>query len=345
MKKVISRLAIVAVGLLALAPSSQAAEYTLRLAHMWPAQAAMGKIWPVWGESIEKASHGRIKVEIYPSQTLAKGAKTYGAVVSGIADIGVAVQGYTANRFPLSQVVELPGVSGSGVQGSCIAQTLLQEGDIASEYADVHPLLVFTHGPGMIHTKGKAVRTPEDLNGLRIRRPTALIADTLTALGGQPVGMPAPEIYQAMSRGVIDGATLPWEATKSFRLNELADQHTEINLYTLIFVVAMNKTVYEGMPADLRKVIDAHSDMEWATRVGRVMDEQDKTGRAQAVAQNHSIITIEGGVNNPAWKGVLDLATESYLANNGATVRGVYARIQSISPTCAGFSADSLADK
>jgi TRAP-type C4-dicarboxylate transport system substrate-binding protein len=322
------------VGLVGLGQRAQAAEVNLRFAHFWPAQAAMAKHWQSWAEAVEKDSNGRISVEMYPSQTLAKAPKTYDAVINGIADIGATVQGYTANRFPLTQVIELPGISQSGVHGSCIAQSLLDKGDIAEEYAETHPLFVFTHGPGVIHTKGKAVKTPADLKGLRIRRPTAVVAELLTGLGGQPVGMPAPHIYQSMSRGVINGATLPWEAMKSFRLNELADHHTDINLYTLSFVVTMNKRVYEGMPADLRRVIDKNSGLTWAIKSGQLMDEQDVAGLAQAKVQGHTIIAVEGGVNNPAWKGVLDRATEKYLAQSGASARNVYGRIQSLSKTC-----------
>lgn len=320
---------------LGLASAAQAAEVNLRFAHFWPPQAAIAQHWQSWADAVEKDSNGRIKVEMYPAQTLAKAPKIYDAVVTGMADIGATVQGYTANRFPLTQVIELPGLSESGRHGSCIAQNLMDQGDISAEYQETHPLFVFTHGPGTLHTKGKAVAIPEDFKGMRIRRPTAVVASLISGLGGQPVGMPAPEIYQSMSRGVIDGATLPWEATKSFRLNELADNHTDINLYTLSFLVTMNKQTYQAMPADLRLVIDKHSGLDWATRSGQLMDEQDKIGMAEARALKHNIISVEGGVNHPAWKPVLDKATEDYLTETGPLARNVYDRIRTLSQTCA----------
>jgi len=335
MKRITSVLIAATIGLFAPIQNAQAAaEFNLRFAHFWPPQAGMSQQFQAWGDAVEKDSNGRIKVEMYPSQTLAKAPKIYDAVVSSIADVGATVQGYTANRFPLSQVIELPGIAESGALGSCVFQTLLDQGDIADEYSETHPLFVFTHGPGMIHTKGTAVKTPEDLKGLRIRRPTAVVADLLTGLGSQPVGMPAPQIYQSMSRGVIDGATLPWEGVKSFRLNELADNHTDINLYTLAFVVTMNKGTYESMPADLRQVIDKNSGLAWAVKTGQLMDEQDKVGLAQAKELGHTITTIEGGVENPAWKGVLEQATENYLSQNGATARSIYEKIPALSKNC-----------
>ncbi|MEH6473762.1 MAG: hypothetical protein V7752_21280, partial [Halopseudomonas sp.] len=97
MKKITAVLALATVGLVGLGQNAWAAEVNLRFAHFWPAQAAMAKHWQSWADAVEKDSGGRISVEMYPSQTLAKAPKTYDAVVNGIADIGATVQGYTAN--------------------------------------------------------------------------------------------------------------------------------------------------------------------------------------------------------------------------------------------------------
>lgn len=323
----------------AFAPA-QAADATLRFAHFWPAVAGAHKdLFQTWADAIDKESAGRLKVEIYPAQTLAKAPAQYDAVKSRIADVTATVQGYTANRFPLTQVVELPGLVKSAKQGSCMIQTLYDEGLIAAEYGDTRPLFLFTHGPGHLHTTSKPILKPEDLAGLRIRRPTAVVANLLEAVNAQPVGMPAPESYQSMQRGVIDGVSLPWEGQLAFRLNELTKQHTEVGgLYTLSFVVTMNKDVYDGLPADLKKVIDDNSGMAWADKAGAVFDDLDDKGRTAAVAAGHTIHQIEGGPENPDWKPVLEQATETYLKDlegQGLPARKVYARAVELSKTCA----------
>lgn len=319
---------------------AQAADVTLRFAHFWPAVAGAHKqLFQVWADTVAKESNGRIAVEIYPSQTLAKAPAQYDAVKNRIADMTATVQGYSANRFPLTQVVELPGLVKSAAQGSCIIQSLYDEGLISGEYGDTRPLFLFTHGPGHLHTTGKPVLTPEDLAGLRIRRPTAVVANLLEAVNAQPVGMPAPESYQSMQRGVIDGVALPWEGQLAFRLNELTPKHTEVGgLYTLSFVVAMNNDVYAAMPDDLKKVIDGNSGMAWAKKAATVFDDMDTKGRAAAVEAGHDILTIEGGAENPAWKPVLDKATETYLADlesQGLPGRKVHARAVELSASCA----------
>lgn len=323
---------------IAMTSAAQAADVTLRFSHFWPAVSPIHKeVFQGWADAVQADSDGRIKVEIYPGGTLSRPPAQYDAVISRIADMTATVQGYTANRFPLTQVVELPGVVKTAEHGSCVIQSLYDEGLIADEYKDTRPLFLFTHGQGHLHLKGKAVHEPSDLAGLRIRRPTLVVGSLLEGLKAQPVGMPAPNSYESMQRGVIDGVSLPWEGVNSFRINELADNHTEIGLYSLSFVVTMNKSVYDRMPADLQQVIDKHSGLELSKQSGRIFDQVDELGRAEAVKLGHNMITIEGGAENPAWKPVLDATTEQYLQeleDKGMPARTVYKRALELSGQC-----------
>jgi TRAP-type C4-dicarboxylate transport system substrate-binding protein len=320
-----------------LAGAVQAADHNLRFAHFWPATSGMHKAFEAWGQALEDASDGRIEMEFYPSQTLAKAPQSYDAVKNRIADITATVLGYSANRFPLTQVVELPGLAKTAVQGSCVVQSLYDEGLISSEFGDTHPLYLFTHGPGHLHTRNKAIHKPEDLAGLKIRRPTTVVAELLEGLGAQPVGMPAPEAYPSLQRGVIDGVSFPWEGMKSFRLNEEAGHHTEIGLYSVSFIVTMNKGIYDGMPDDLKQIVDQHSGQAWSAQAGAAFDALDRQGREEAVAAAHEIITLEGGVENPDWKPVLEAATEKYLGDleeRGLPARNIYARATALNQSC-----------
>lgn len=318
---------------------ASAADVTLRFAHFWPPVAGTHKqLFQVWADTVQSESGGRIAVEVYPSATLAKPPAQYEAVKNGIADVTATVLGYTANRFPLSQVVEVPGLVRNAAHGSCILQSLYDEGLLAEEFADTRPLFLFTHGPGHIHTAEKLIEQPKDIAGLRIRRPTTVVGRMLETLGAQPVGMPAPESYQAMQHGVIDGVSLPWEGALVFRLNELARNHTEVGgLYTLAFVVTMNKQVYEGLPEDLRAVIDRNAGMAWSDKAAVVFDELDVKGRAAAVEAGHRIHTVEGGIENPAWKPVLEGVAQDYLAEldgKGLPGSATYARALALAESC-----------
>jgi len=339
MKKLMMKASLLLAVTMSIQLPTYAADYTLRFAHFFPAVSSQHKdIFQAWAEQVQKDSKGRIEVQMYPSSTLAKPPAQYDAVKNRIADVTATIQGYTANRFPLTQIVELPGISKNAPHGSCVIQGLYDEGLISNEYKKTKPLFLFTHGQGHIHTTNKSITKPSDLAGLRIRRPSAVVAKLLEGLGAQPVGMPAPSSYQSVQRGVIDGVSLPWDGQFVFRLNELTKKHTEIGgLYTLSFMVTMNKDVYQSMPEDLKQVIDDNSGLDWSLKAAKVFDALDIKGRAQAVEQGHEINEIEGGIENPAWKPVLVKATEDYLSEleaRGLPARKVYARAQELASSC-----------
>ncbi|WP_083632796.1 TRAP transporter substrate-binding protein DctP [Chromohalobacter japonicus] len=195
------------------------------------------QVFEAWVKAVEKDANGPFKVESYPSQTLSQADEIYDAVINGIADIGITAQDYINGCFPLSQIVELPGV----------LQTLYDDGEIAGEHDDTHVLFMFTTGPRYIHTRETDVQTPSDLEGLRMRRPTSVAGNILKNMGAEPVGMPAPEIYTSMQRGVLDGLSFPWKDMKTFRLNGLTQYHTQVPFYTLIFVATMSQSIYDSL--------------------------------------------------------------------------------------------------
>lgn len=303
-------------SLTAAAVSTAQAETTLRMSHFWPGASAINKqIFEAWAEQVEKDSNGELKVENYPSQTLSQADETYEAVTNGIADIGITAQGYTNGRFPLSQIVELPGVASSAPEGACVLQTLYDDGQIASEYDDTHVLFMFTTGPGYIHTRETDVQTPSDLEGLRMRRPTAVAGNILDNMGAEPVGMPAPEIYTSMQRGVLDGLSFPWEGMKTFRLNELAEYHTQVPFYTLIFVATMSQSTYDSLSPEQQEIIDENSGMKWADNAGEVFASIDAAGKKEAEEAGHTIRVIDNPLEDSAWQKPLKAGIDKYLGD------------------------------
>ncbi|MGM0784433.1 MAG: TRAP transporter substrate-binding protein [Pseudomonadota bacterium] len=330
---------LLAVSIAGLTAASAQAATTLRMAHFWPGASGINQdIFEAWAATLEEESGGELEVEMFPSGTLAKPDSIYEAAVNGIADIGATAQGYTAGRFPLSQIVELPGVATTATQGACVLQTLYDEGHLDEEYADTRPLFFFTTGPGGIHTIDTDVQEPSDLEGLRIRRPTAVAGEMLENMGANPVGMPAPDIYTAMQRGVIDGLSFPWEGLKGFRINELVEYHTEVPFYTLIFVATMNQRTYDGLSSEQQAVIDANSGMKWAGNAGEVFDRLDVEGKQEAKEAGHTIREIDNPLEHPDWQKPLQDGIDSYLAEleeRDLPGREVYEAALAASESCA----------
>ncbi|WP_019672834.1 TRAP transporter substrate-binding protein [Psychrobacter lutiphocae] len=313
---------------------------TLRFAHFWPASSATHTdIFEPWAKKIEAESDGRIRVEIFPSATLAKADMTYDAVAKGTVDIGSQLQGYSNGRFPLTQVAELPGLSNSATQMNCMLQTLYDAGDISSEYEDTHVLFMMGTGPGGFHTVDKPIKQPDDLKGLRFRRPSAIAGDIIEAAGGTPVGLPATDIYTSLQRGVLDGISLPWDATGSFKLIELTNAHTNIPFYSSAIVVTMNKDKYASLPEDLQQVIDSNSGKAMAEVAGKVFDAEDDRFMAEAQAKGDVMVDIVDPLNDPEWKVPLEAGTNKYLndiKSLGLDADGVYQKVKQVSAACNG---------
>ncbi|WFM71703.1 TRAP transporter substrate-binding protein [Halomonas sp. CKK8] len=330
---------LLAASIAGLGAASAQSATTLRMAHFWPGASGVNQeIFEAWAATLEEESDGELRVEMFPSGTLAKPDSIYEAAANGIADIGATAQGYTAGRFPLSQIVELPGVATTATQGACVLQTLYDEGHLESEYEDTRPLFFFTTGPGGIHTIDTDVQVPSDLEGLRIRRPTAVAGEMLENMGASPVGMPAPDIYTAMQRGVIDGLSFPWEGLKGFRINELVEYHTEVPFYTLIFVATMNQRAYDNLSPEQQAVIDANAGMKWAGNAGEVFDRLDVEGKQEARDAGHTIREIEEPLSHQDWQKPLQDGIESYLTRleeRGLPGREVYEAALAASESCA----------
>jgi len=278
------------------AGAAMAQEVTLKLHQFLPAQANVPKlVLDVWADNVEKDSDGRIKIERYPSMQLGgKPPELMDQAIDGVADIIWTVVGYTPGRFPSTDVFELPFMMTNARAVSHAYWEMFEEHMKDDEFKDVHILGTWVHGPGMFHT-ADPVETPEDLQGMKIRGGSRSVNALLEKLGATPVGMPVPAVPEGLSKGVIDGTTIPWEVTAALKVPELVENHTGFEgkaLYTLTFVLAMNKDAYNNLPDDLKKVVDDNSGLEFSVFAGGTMADADGPSRVIAEDLGNNIITI-----------------------------------------------------
>ncbi len=287
--------AVVALG--SMTVSSFAQDVSLRLHQMLPPQATIpAKALKPWAEKVMQESGGRIKIDQFDAMALGgKPPELYDQAKDGAVDIIWTVIGYTPGRFPTTEAFELPFLMTTGEATSKALQEYCEK-HCMEEFADVKVIAWHAHGPGLIHSKNP-VNKLEDMNGLKIRGGSRTINQMLEKLGSIPVGMPVPAVSEALSKGVIDATTIPWEVTPALKVSELVKNHTTFSgkngLYTQTFVVAMNKSAYDAMPDDLKKVIDDNSGIETAAMFGRAMDEGDIAGKGIAEKLGNNIIVLD----------------------------------------------------
>ena len=250
-----------------------------------------------WMDKVEKESGGRIKFEAYPAMQLGgTPVQLYDQAKDGVVDIVWTLPANTAGRFPRIEVFELPFFM-TNAEATSKAYWEYHQTMAKEEFSDTQVIALHVHGPGMFHTKDKLVKHPDDLRGMKLRGPTRQITKMLANLGATPVGMPLPQIPDALSKGTIDGCVIPWEVVPSVKVHELTKFHSQFDpaggaLYTTTFVMAMNKAKYNGLAPDLKKVIDANSGMATSAWLGRVQQGNDPIGRKAAEDRKNTIYTI-----------------------------------------------------
>ncbi|GIT92575.1 ABC transporter substrate-binding protein [Jannaschia pagri] len=287
---------------LALATPAAAQEVTLRFQHFVNPNSANPKNFMApWAEAIETQSNGRIKVELYPFMQLGGSpVNMYDLIADGAVDGGWVIPGYQPGRFPEAEALELPFMTPKSAEAASQAAWDFTEKHLLDDFADVHIVAAHLHGPGIIHKKGDAPETLDDFAGLDLRGPSRPATLLLEAMGANPVGMPVPAFPEALAKGVLDGGVIPWEQAPSLKLDELTDSHTDVAgdraLYNLYFLWAMNKDVYEGLPDDLKAVIDANSGAMASAWAGRAHDIGDADGRAVIEARGNQIAELSAEV-------------------------------------------------
>jgi len=284
-------------GVLAAPAVLRAQTLKLRLHHFNSPLSISHKLFLVpWAERLAEATDGALQIQVFPSMQLGgKPGELYSQVKDGIVDMIWTLPGYTANRFPLTEVFELPFVGRPAVETSPAVNEFAKK-HFQDEYSDTHPILFHTNAPGQLHTRSTAIRTLADMKGLQIRGPSRPITAALEAMGAVPVGMPVPAVTEAVSRGIVEGAALPWTIARPIRLHEVTKYHTLLEFYVSVFALIMNKQRWEALPAEIQQAIDAASTTEFVRELGVMWDEDEKPGYDLAVEAGDEIIELSPDV-------------------------------------------------
>lgn len=301
--------------------SAQAAEYTLRVHHFFPSSAPVHQEYFIpWKEAIEAESNGRLEVELYPAMQLGGTPPSlYDQAKDGQVDIIWTVLGYNSGRFPQAEVFDLPFIPTTGAATSQAAHEYAMA-NMQDELEGVYPIAVHTHSPGALHTKDTRIDSLEDIQGLKMRGPSQLVNRYLAKLGAEPIGMPVAQALEALSRGVLDGTLAPFEAITAMGLADITTEHTLFSgdnaLYTTMMIVAMNQRKYDVLPADLQAVIEAHSGIQEARKIGQIMDDADQV-QIQAIlnGEQPGTITQLDSEETARWQAVGQEVADEWVAD------------------------------
>ena len=284
--------------MVALATPAAAQDFKLTLHHFLGERApAHGQMLVPWAERVEALSGGAVDIEIYPAMTLGGRPPELAAQArDGVVDIVWTLNGYTPGLFPRSEVFELPGVFVNDPAATNLAMRAMFAEHLAADYAGLEVMFLHVHAGNAFQMVEKAVRTPADLAGLSLRTPSRTGAWVIEALGANPVAMPVPELPQALARGTVDGALIPWEIIPPLRLQEQTAYQIEganmARLGTSVFQVSMNKAKWDSLPETIQAAFREASNEAWLKEIGEIWRRADDFGIKMATDAGNTHVVL-----------------------------------------------------
>ncbi len=228
----------------------------LKFAYWMPTKHTLHRVFVSYKKEVEALTNGQVKITLYPGGALGGPLQQWDMALGGITDITFFMPGYTAGRFPLSTVFDLPLIGGGSAKVNTAFAQDVYDRYLTSEYKDAKMLFFFVSEPFTIHTSKKKITTLADFKGLKFRSSGAVQSAMVKNLGGNPVSMPITEVYTSMEKGVIDGVVTAFTAMRAFRLYDVSKYSILAGLTATPMAVAMNKKKFNSLPPAVQKTLE-----------------------------------------------------------------------------------------
>jgi len=282
------------------AAGSASAQVVLTVSSWLPPTHTLSQSQAKWCEEVSQATAKRVRCNILPKAVVAPPG-TFDAVRDGVADLSYSVHGYTPGRYLLTQMAELPFLGDSSESNSVAYQRVYDRHLAkAGEHKGMKVIAVFTHGPGLIFNTKRPVASLGDMQGLKFRVGGGMVNEIGKALGANVTLKPAPESYELLTSGVMDGVFFPAESIEAFKIDKVIKHKTTFpgGLYNTSFAFVMNEGTWNKIPKADQEAINKLSG-EYAARLfGRGWDSVDR--------RSNAFMQTAGVVNTPANKAFID---------------------------------------
>jgi TRAP-type C4-dicarboxylate transport system substrate-binding protein len=281
-------LSLLAAAACAAAPLA-GAQTVLTVSTWLPPTHGMSMAQKEWCDLLEKNTAGKMKCNILP-RGVSNPPGTFDAIKNGLADVSFTVHGYTPGRFLYTQMAEFPFLGNTSEPISVAFNRVASRyPEIVAEQQGVKVITFFTHGPGIVFNTKRPITKVEDLQGLKFRVGGGMVNEITKTLGMNVTLKPAPDSYELLSGGVMDGTLFPAESTESFKIDKIIKYATPFpgGLYNTSFVFMMNQARYDKLSPEEKKAVDAISGEPAARLFGRAWDRVDL--RATALMQANGV--------------------------------------------------------
>ncbi len=267
-------------------------------------------------KELEDASDGQIKIQFYGAQSLGKIMEQYEMVMDGVSDISGSVPiAYEADKLPLTSLAEYPFVWKSAEVGTKVFWELYDRGYLKDEYKDFKLIAYWSCAVMQVFTADARLDTVEDYKGKKFLAGGATMYKAFKQIGAIPIRMGYPDVYTALQRGTLDGATGNFFATShGLRWPEQCKYAWKLDIsggYGL--VIGVNNDVWKKLPADIQTAwlkIGREMSMKFAkvhdTLTGKGKEAWEKSKKSEVIEMSQQEIDRMATKLLPVWQKWID---------------------------------------
>jgi len=258
------------------AGATQAAEVTIRVGHLNPAdpfESHSGAMTAIFKSLVESASGGAIEVKLFPNGQLGKDNEVIQQVRDGIVESTISSAGGIAQHYPLVGVFDIPFAFPNIAVASRVID---QRSAFGKKFTGGLEAKTGLKVLGMIDSGGffafsnsqRPIKTVDDMKGLKIRTMTLPTHKAMVdSLGGQATPLPWAEVYTSLQTGVAHGQMNPIPIIAFAKFDEVQKYLSITNHVITPYIWTMNNAFYDGLSAEHRTIVDWASEV--ATEAGR----------------------------------------------------------------------------
>ncbi len=226
-----------------------------------------------WMKSVEEKSGGKLKINFFPPKAIVKETELFDSIEGGLLDIGSTRFGSNPGKFQISTITELPLLFPSSLTGAKAVWKLYEKyPEMKNEFKGVRLLWIWNSATAQLMTTKKAVKTLEDMKGLKIIGYTPTMLETIKALGANPVHLSPLNSYLALQRGMADGIIISYPGARALKLHEACKYAAESDILTISFYAIMNPKAYDNLSADMKKIINDTTGLKMGTTCSKALD-------------------------------------------------------------------------
>lgn len=255
---------LASLGVLALAlPCAVYAQETIRLkvADWMPlTHHTVNEGGKVFMAKATELSRGRLQFEHFPAEQLGKAKDSLSLAQTGVADVVNIAPAYITEKFPLSGVIELPGIYEGACTGSNAFASLVKPGGILDETEykpnGVRVLFSGAQGAYRVLTANKRIAGVADFGGLKLRTAGGPMDLTAALLNANSIRLPGPDVLPSLTRGTLDGVFWPLQSVKPWGLDKALKHMTpNLGVGSFMIVYAISDRAWKKLSADLQKAL------------------------------------------------------------------------------------------